>query len=186
MAYNGTYINGRKIQGVVYNGVNLNGIARNGQIVFKANRIPAIVNINVGSQAQGAVATASSYLNASASSRYPAPNSNDANTTTYWQSNKSPTTSAPEWLQITFNHLATINQYYGSYGGTTRPTDYTLQYLDSGGNWVTFDTVVGNTSNTVTVNVQPITTTAVRWHVTKAQSSSVGCRILDISLKYVI
>ena len=146
--------------------------------------VTEVRNTNVAASRNGGSATASSHLNASAASNYPASNAIDASTTSYWQSNVSPTASQPQWLQVNFNSSYKINTITLSFGGTTAPTDFTVQYLAADGRWVDMVSATGHSGTSWTRTFSLVETTAIRIVVTKAQSSSVGCRILDVDVRY--
>lgn len=152
--------------------------------------------INVASQANGGVASASSTVNAS----FPASGANNGNRSTLpgWGAgggwNDATNGVWPDWLQIDFNGSKTINRVVivtlrTDFANTSEPTsatsasaygikDFLIQYWDSS-QWATLTTVTGNALALREFTFAPVTTAKIQLYVT-ASNDGAYCRVIEL------
>lgn len=84
----------------------------------------------------------------------------------------------PAWLMIDLGKAYTINRYTVRHAGASGETanyntrDFQFQYSMDEENWITLDTVTGNTANITDRSVTPFTAQYVRLYITAANSVS--------------
>ncbi|MGI6264330.1 MAG: discoidin domain-containing protein [Acutalibacteraceae bacterium] len=113
-------------------------------------------------------------------SLYTADKAFDGNTTTEWVSNAYPNDgSQMEWLQIDFGHRIELNRWIvmhhgvASGNGGVNTREYALQYKQ-GDEWITADTVTGNTAHSTDRTVERFTARYVRLAVICPEQGNTG------------
>lgn len=85
-------------------------------------------------------------------------------------------TSVPAWLMIDLGRSYTVNRYAVRHAGSSgepmgyNTRDFQFQYSVDGENWITVDTVTGNTGNITDRFVVPFTAQYVRLYITDPNS----------------
>lgn len=83
------------------------------------------------------------------------------------------------WLMVDLDEAHTITRYvlknagYAGQADAYNTRDFQLQYSLDGENWVTVDTVTGNTASQVSRNIQPVTARYFRLLITGPNSSNI-------------
>ena len=94
----------------------------------------------------------------------------DESMLTFWESAKSPSASSPQWIEITFDGVKTINSVTVS-GVILMPVDsYTVE-CKVNGSWVNVATVSGNSNTKCESKFNMVNATAIRISVTKASGN---------------
>ena len=87
-------------------------------------------------------------------------------------------TGVPAWLMIDLGRSYTVNRYAVRHAGSSgepmgyNTRDFQFQYSVDGVNWITVDTVTGNTGNITDRYVAPFTAQYVRLYITTPNSMS--------------
>lgn len=98
-------------------------------------------------------------------------------------------TGVPAWLMIDLGRSYTLNRYAVRHAGSAgepmgyNTRDFQFQYSVDGENWITLDTVTGNTGNITDRFVTPFTAQYVRLYITSPNSmNSDACSIAEFEV----
>lgn len=113
----------------------------------------------------------------------------DGSTATKWSCRSTQSDNGAYWVRLDLGSKYQVSRWKVTHAGSESATyitrDFKLQKSDDGVNWVTVDSVTGNTVNVTDRQVAPFAAKYIRLHITnpvQAGAASVSARIYELEL----